>query len=195
MSEVMLDDHTGPWTEDEFFALGETSNRIELFDGSLWVSPRPIAPHQDICGRLYAKLLPAADEAGLWVRLDVDVRLAADRILEPDLIISEGRRVVKATDASDVLLVCEITSPSNAAMDRVLKRELYAAAKIKWYLLIEPDMRNYESVTLHLLRLEADRYETYAVAEGDETLTLEEPLPISIQANHLLGIRQGRGHD
>ncbi|MFC4071039.1 Uma2 family endonuclease [Actinoplanes subglobosus] len=190
MTEVSLDDHTGPWTEDEFLALDAMNYRIELLDGSLWVTPRPNAPHQDISGRLYATLLPAGDTSGLRVRQDVDVRLAAGRLAQSDLIVSRGPRVVTVAEASDVLLVCEITSPGTATMDRLVKKELYAAAKIKWYLLIEPEMTAYESVTLHLFRLAANGYQTYAVAEGDETLTIDEPFPISITGNRLLGIQR-----
>ena len=64
MSVAALD-HPEPWTEAEYFALGETRNRIELIDGGLWVSPAPNRPHQDISFLLLTAIRPATRAAGL----------------------------------------------------------------------------------------------------------------------------------
>ncbi|MEV6305961.1 Uma2 family endonuclease [Actinoplanes sp. NPDC051861] len=190
MAKVSLEDHSGPWTEEEFLALDESSYRVELLEGGLWVSPGPNSPHQQMIGRLTAAFLPAADEAAIWVMSDMNTRLEPGTVMRPDLVLARGPRVATVVDASDVLLAVEITSPSNVTSDRVLKMQLYAQAKIKWYLLVEPDMTTYESVTLRLFRLGAGGYDTYAVAEGDENLTLDEPFPLTINAQGLLGIHK-----
>ncbi|WP_232050039.1 Uma2 family endonuclease [Actinoplanes sp. OR16] len=188
MSEGTLPIRTEPWTEENFFALGETPNKIELVDGSLWVSPSPNGPHQDISLQLGIALKPAARTLGLRVRLDLDVRLQPGTILRPDLIVVKGPRVVSTTDVADVLLVSEVISPGNATADRLLKRQLYAAAGIKWYLLVEPDMPDYESLTLRLLRLKGDAYVEHAVAASGTTLTLDDPLAVTIDVDDLLDL-------
>jgi len=57
--------HILPWTEEEYLQLGETPDRVELFDGSVFVSPSPTPEHQDLSACLSAFLRPAAKAAGL----------------------------------------------------------------------------------------------------------------------------------
>lgn len=186
MSQVSLDDHRGPWIEDEYLALGETFNRIELIDGSLRVSPGPDRPHQHISSCLWTALRSEARSAGLRTHQATNLRLATNRIVIPDLVVDSGPRLGVVGDAADVILVCEITSPSSASTDRIQKMAFYAEAKIPWYLLVEPDFTGYESVTLRLLRLEAKAYAEHAVAKSGETLTSHLPFPISIEVEDLL---------
>lgn len=171
-----------PMTESEFLALGETPERIELFDGSLHVTPAPTTRHQKISLRLGAALDPVAEDAGLQVHLAINVRLGPDRIPIPDLAIIEDDNIEKlVVDASAVRLICEITSPSNATTDRVLKKHYYAAAGIAWYLLIDP-----QEPTLRLYQLAGGVYREYAVAAGDEPLHLTEPVVATITPADLL---------
>jgi Uma2 family endonuclease len=175
-----------PWSEKEYLALGETHTRIELIDGSLWASPAPNFPHQAISGQLGLNLLQAAPPAGLRALAAVNLRLHTGRIVIPDFIVGRGPRTGVVGEAGDVVLVCEITSLSNATTDREQKRLFYAAAGIPWYLLVEPDLRDYESVTLRLFRLADKVYTEHAIAKQGESLISDVPFPMSISTEELL---------
>jgi Uma2 family endonuclease len=126
-------DHVLPWTEEEYLALGETSDRVELFDGSLHTSPAPTTRHQR-CSYL------------LNVLLDQVARAAS-----------------------------EITSPSNAAYDRLLKMPHYAEAGIPWYLLVDPGLSQ-----LLLFRLDGQRYVQHAEGKPGHPLVMTEPVAVEI---------------
>jgi Uma2 family endonuclease len=174
--------HVWPWAEEEYLALGETSDRVELFDGSLYVTPAPTPQHQMISSELYVALRPGARQVGLYVVEGPNVRLRPGRIPIPDLIIAEGiDPLVPVVPADAVRFVCEIVSPSNASADKVLKMHYYAAAGIPWYLLVEHD-----TATLHLYRLDGDKYREHTIVEVGGTLRLTEPVVAEIDPAVLL---------
>jgi Uma2 family endonuclease len=171
-----------PMSEAEFLALGETPERIELFDGSLHVTPAPTPRHQRVSFKLAAAIEPAAEPAGLHVLEAVNVRLRPDRIPIPDLVITGDIDFDElVVDASAVRLVCEIISPSNAATDRVLKMHYYAAAGISRYLLVEQ-----QTGTLRLFELAGDKYVEAQTAKAGEVLRLTEPVVVDLVPEDLL---------
>lgn len=174
-------DHVLPWTEEEYLALGETSDRVELFDGSLFVSPAPTFRHQTIARRLANQLDQAAALAGLGVFEAVNIRLKPGRVAIPDVVIIRASDTdLLVGEAANVRLIAEITSPHNAATDRVLKMHYYAVAGIPWYLLVDP-----EPTTLTLFRLDGDQYVTHGTAGPGEVLRLSEPVAVEIDPSAL----------
>jgi Uma2 family endonuclease len=180
-------EHIGPWTEEDFFALDETTVRIELLDGSLIVSPAPSGPHQQVARRLANGLELAANAAGLSVIEAVNVRLRPGRIAIPDVVVSDDDRKT-IFEAAEIELVAEVVSPGNAAADRVVKMQLYALAGIRWYLLAEVD-----PVELRLFRLDNGYYVEHAAARSGDILRLTEPFPLELATTGLLPGRERSG--
>jgi Uma2 family endonuclease len=174
------------WTESEYLALGETDIRYELINGKLTVTPSANRPHQGISFLLMTFLKPSAARFGLRAFEAVDIRLAHGTIVTPDIAVGKLSWGTGVADAADVVLVAEITSPSNAKHDRVAKMALYAAAGIPWYLLVEPDMSDYGSVALRLLRLDGAHYVAHAAAQPGRTLRSEEPFPLIVDTADLV---------
>jgi len=174
--------HGMPLTEAEFLALGEWPARVELFGGSLLVTPGQTPRHQHIYGQLEVALRPGAAQAGLFVHGAVNVRLQQGYIPIPDLVITsmiDFREPV--IDADVVRLVCEIVSPANASADKVLKMHHYAVAGIPWYLLVEQ-----ETGALNLYRLVGSHYVEQSMTHPGTLLRLKEPVEATIAPEDLL---------
>jgi Uma2 family endonuclease len=164
------------WTEAEFLAL-PVDRRLELLDGALLVSPSARVSHQWLSSRLWAAF-DAVIPFGLEVLDAINVRVGPGKILIPDLtVVTVPRRDLTVCEAADAVLVVEITSPGDAAVDCAVKPQLYARAGIPHYLRIELAEAGPRAV---VYRLRRDHYTETARAEPGQPLVLTEPIAVSL---------------
>jgi Uma2 family endonuclease len=116
--------------------------RLELIEGELFVTPAPSLGHQDVSANCYSWLrrdivLPGR---GRVYYAPVDVRLAENTIVQPDLVVVLSDRIELLTPPrieGAPSLVIEIVSPSTTTYDRVTKRGVYARNGVPEYWLVD----------------------------------------------------------
>jgi Uma2 family endonuclease len=183
----MILGHVGAWSEADYFALGETADRIELVDGNLLVEPVPDKLHQRVCTALVQALDEPAHAVGLQAYRAVNLRLAAGRIVIPDLVVAETDPDGLVVDASEVALVGEVVAVGEAALERLLKAHLYAAAGIRWYLLIEVGSSGVVRAQLmRLIKLDGSGYVEHRVALDGDLLIADSPFAFDLDTGALL---------
>lgn len=130
----------GPFRADDYFALPDEP-RCELLRGLLVVTPSPRFGHQLVQVVLLDVLLRYARSiGGRAVASPIDVELADDTVVQPDLLLlTPGRldRIAGHVKGAPDLLV-EIVSPGGARRDRVLKLELYRRSDVREYWIVDP---------------------------------------------------------
>lgn len=145
-------------TYDDLLALGE-GEKAEILAGGIVVAPAPLPRHAKAQGALARAIGGPFDEddgrggpGGWWILLEVDVRLSPHDIVRPDLAGWRRERLPEPWDQRPIDVVpdwiCEILSPSNAAVDRVTKRSLYAAAGVRFDWIVDPAERTLEALAL-----------------------------------------------
>jgi Uma2 family endonuclease len=137
-------------TIDEYLALGETQTRTELQEGSVVHSPGRSRGHQRALAELECRLAPQLPDSLLSIMaIDVDLELAPagqpGTSRRPDLIVigreppgalGDDSRMVRA---SEVVLVVELVEEGTKRLDKIVKRDEYAAARIPTYWIVELD--------------------------------------------------------
>ncbi|MFS8102861.1 Uma2 family endonuclease [Lentzea alba] len=176
-TDYLLPRHAGPWTLDDVLSLPQdSSQRIELVDGALLVSPLGSYRHQQLVGRVYAALLAACPDE-LEATIELNVLLSSGRLVIPDFTVVRPREAGVHFPVSDVELVGEVFSPSTRLHDQGLKRSLYAKAGVQYYLMVDPEPHVPEAT---LLQLQGEEYVEIAQSVNG-VLEIEQPYPVTIK--------------
>ena len=130
---------------DEFLALGETDERLELFDGVLYLMSTPTKDHQFLMmhiGIRFEAFLDDFDVPPYEVHHDITTILSEElqRAVEPDLVvILAGRDDIGGARWVEGVpdIVVEILS-TDRNHDLVFKRRIYSEAGIREYWIFDP---------------------------------------------------------
>jgi Uma2 family endonuclease len=144
----------------------------ELVEGELVVSPRPATGHALASSRLGSELIGAFDRVpgggggpGGWCILhEPELHLSED-VLVPDLAGWRRERMPRVPNAPFLTLapdwLCEVTSPSTRAFDRVRKMPIYARERVRHIWLLDPIDK-----FLEIFRLEGPQWLLVSAHEG-----------------------------
>ena len=163
-------------TRADLDALPDDGRRHELLDGAIFVTPSPGFAHQDVVMRLGSILLPRVDAAGLVVLgAPFDVVLSEFTVVQPDLLVAPKDQFTRKHLPGPPLLAVEVRSRSTAAVDAVIKRDLYEKAGVPSYWLVDP-----EGPSVVVLELVEGRYVEVARAHGEEPIEVSAPVPMRL---------------
>lgn len=175
-----------PATYDDLLQLPERMV-AEIVAGELHASGRPAARHA-LAGSRLGVILSAFDHpppGGWWILDEPELHLEAD-VLVPDLAGWRRSRLPQIPDAAFFTIapdwVCEILSPSTAALDRAKKLTVYAREGVSHAWLVDPIAR-----MLEVLQLESGRWSILATHLGDETVRAAPFGDIEIRLSLLWG--------
>ncbi|MEO1615873.1 MAG: Uma2 family endonuclease [Planctomycetota bacterium] len=122
----------------------------ELWDGfAIAMSPSPFGVHQAALVGLASELRNAGRSAKCAVTfvVELDWIVRSDTVVRPDLMILCGDAPAKHLEHTPAV-IAEVLSPSTRKNDLTYKRELYEAEGVGTYLIVDPDAKTVEQLTL-----------------------------------------------
>lgn len=144
----------GQWTYDDWAQLPSNGWKYEVLNGELFMTSPPTVSHQDASDELLAQMRTYAKQRrlGKVFSSPIGVRLPTQPVpVQPDVLFvkKEHLSIVTKTyieGAPD--LVVEILSPSNWTYDRQEKFEVYRAAGVSEYWIVDYRAKSIEVFNL-----------------------------------------------
>lgn len=166
----------------EYYSYSDYKNwegRWELIDGeALAMAPSPMKSHQQIAYALAFELNRSVESCDVCrVYGEEDYIVDEATVLKPDIVLmcndNDDDYITKAPE-----IVIEVISKTTARRDEVYKFKIYEKEKVKYYVLVYPDMLRAKIFKLdeHVYRKEGDYFDqTYRFEdlECDASLDFE----------------------
>ena len=167
-------------TREDLDALPDDGLRHELIDGTFVMTPAPGMAHQDFAFALAMTLRNALIDTDLKVvQAPYDVLLGTN-VVEPDILVAPRTAFTERCLPSAPLLVVEVRSASTGWLDEGRKLSLYEQAGVAHYWLADP-----HGPSVRILQLVDGRYQQVGIVEGDDELTVSEPVAIAVRPSVL----------
>jgi Uma2 family endonuclease len=182
-------------TYDDFMAVPEHLV-AEIVDGELYTSPRPAPRHAKTASTLLGLLhgpydLGRGGPGGWQILFEPELHLGAD-VLVPDIAAWRRDRLPRLPDEPYFSLapdwVCEVQSPSTAALDRGKKLRVYGREGVNHAWMLDP-----LAETLEVLHLEGGRWTILSTYVERDVIHPEPFHALGIELT-LLWDRGGEGH-
>jgi Uma2 family endonuclease len=174
---------TTKMTAEQFLMLGEDPPgiRLELVNGEVAVSPSPAPRHSHVVVNLLTILNTyiLANELG-ELHQDVDTLLDQFNIRRPDILFYSNEnldRIGEQFMEGPPDLAIEVISPSSITIDRKDKFAQYRKAGVRYYWIVDPQMKPFEAWELKNRRyVSVGRGQGAAVVKFAPFAELEIPL-------------------
>jgi Uma2 family endonuclease len=170
-----------PLTWRDLEDVPDDGHRYELIDGALIVTPAPAPRHQ--CAVLeLAVLLRSACPPELQVFVaPLDVRLAEDTVLQPDVLVARRADLTDRNLPAAPVLAVEVLSPSTRLIDLNLKRARYEQARCGSYWVVDPGVPS-----LQAWDLVDGAYQEVASVSREEPFRASAPFTLTVTPNGLV---------
>lgn len=173
MTLVSILPQSRPLTREDLEAMPDDGHRYELLDGVLIVSPAPRPLHQKAVASLVV-LLGQAAPRDIWVLTSpLDVALANDTVLQPDVVVARRFDFTDRDLPMAPLLAVEVLSPHTRRIDFLLKRDRLQAARCPSYWVVDVD-----EPSIIAWRLVDGVYSEVARAVGEQPIHITEPFEV-----------------
>lgn len=157
----------GKWTEEDYFALPDSNQIVELDEGVLVMPPPPDTSHQSASANLFFALesFNRKNNVGVAFFAPLAIRLWHGKIREPDIVflLNEHRERIEERSSGAPDLTVEILSPATRKTDLHEKFNEYARARVGEYWIVGPKAK-----TVQVYTLQDEAYALYGNFGKDE---------------------------